>query len=88
MEFVVSAVIGALFAFGFVVLARRAGRLELTWIASGLIAAGVLYPLMGLNQHGLGGMPVEASGAAFFSALAVLGARPTTRLVRWSSSPS
>ncbi|MBW2316681.1 MAG: hypothetical protein JRH10_21160 [Deltaproteobacteria bacterium] len=73
MAFAIDLVLGAVLAVGFVVLARRAGRAELAWIASGLFAAGVLYPLMGWSTHGVGGMPVEWGGVALFGILAGLG---------------
>ena len=74
MAFVIDAVLGALLAWGFVVLARRAGRAELAWIAAGLFVAGVAYPLMGLPAHAAGAMPVEWFGVALFSVFALLGA--------------
>jgi hypothetical protein len=70
---VLDAALGAVLGAGFVALARRTGRSELAWLAAGLIAAALLYPLMGLLAHGLGEMRVELFGVVLFGALAGLG---------------
>lgn len=73
MAFAIDVAIGAVLAGVFVALARRAGRHELAWIATGLFVAGAAYPLMGLPAHALGDMRVELFGVVLFAAFAGLG---------------
>jgi len=73
MTFALDAAFGAVLAVGFVVLARRAGRAELAWLAAGLLVAAVIYPLLGLDAHGPGELRVEWFGVALFGLLAGLG---------------
>jgi hypothetical protein len=71
---IVAAALGGLLGFGFVALAGRAGRRADALLGAGLVAAAVLYPLMGLPAHALREMPVELAGVAAFTAAALLGA--------------